>query len=324
MKKQRIKNEAIIFQGKTGAIELKGDFRMDTIWANQEQIADIFGIERSVVTKHIRNILNDKELNEKAVCAKFAHTAEDGKTYQVQFYSLDVILGVGYRTSSSRATQFRIWATKVLREHITKGYSINRKRISENYDAFIKAMSDIQALLPEQTTVRPADVLDLVKEFASTWISLDAYDKDKLVVSGVTKKSVHITGEQLTEALMDLKRVLIKKGEATELFGKEKQTNTVVGIVGNVMQTFGGKALYSSVEEKAANLLYFMIKDHPFADGNKRSGAFAFVWFLQKAGLLRRTKITPPALTAITLFIAESNPKHKDKMVRVVMQLLKK
>jgi prophage maintenance system killer protein len=162
-----------------------------------------------------------------------------------------------------------------------------------------------------------------VTAFADTWLSLDAYDKDDLVAIGKTKKQVVLTAKQLNKFLDEFKKELVKKGEATDIFGTEVRRDTVTGIVGNVMQSFGGKALYPTIEEKAAHLLYFMIKNHPFIDGNKRSGAFAFVWFLKKAGLLERSRITPPALTALTLFIAESDPKNKERMIKVVLQLLK-
>ena len=324
MKTRRIKNNVVVYQAKSGAIELRGDFRAETIWATQTQMGDVFGIERSVITKHIRNILKDKELDEHSVCADFAHTAEDGKTYQVQHYNLDVILAVGYRTNSVRAIQFRRWATKILREHITQGYTINRKRIGTNYTAFMEAVADIQTLLPEHVMLDPKTVLDLVKAFADTWVSLEAYDEDTLATSGATKRSVELTAAGITEALAQFKQKLMAQGEATDLFGMERQKESITGIVGNVMQSFGGKPVYGSVEEKAAHLLYFMVKNHPFADGNKRSGAYAFVWFLQKARALDPSKMTPPALTALTLFIAESDPKNKDRMVRLVLQLLKK
>ena len=314
-------NGLVIFQSKSGAIELKGDFAKETLWATQAQITDIFSIDRTVVTKHIGNILKTKEIDEKSNVQKM-HIANSDKP--VTYYSLDLILAVGYRANSARAIQFRQWATKTLRQHITKGFTINRKQISKNYDTFVAAMEDVRALLPTNVTLDPKTVLDLVKEFASTWVSLDAYDKDKLTNIGATKKSVAITAEQLTEALVEFKKALIKKGEATEIFGQERQAKSVHGILGNVMQSFGGKAMYPSVEEKAAHLLYFMVKNHPYVDGNKRSGAYAFVWFLQKAGILDRSKMTSPALTAITVLIAESDPKQKEKMTKLVVQLLKK
>ena len=311
-----------VYQAKSGAIELKADASKETIWATQAQIADIFNTERSVVTKHIRNLFKDKELNERTVCAKFAHTAGDGKTYQVQMYNLDVVLSVGYRTNSNKAIEFRKWATKTLRQHITHGYTINRSSIVVHYAEFMKAVGDIKALLPVNNVLDSASVLELVQAFADTWLSLDAYDKDSLEVRGVTKKQSTITASELKSALQELKQNLIEKGEATELFGAERMTEAVAGIVGNVMQSFGGKAMYPSVEEKAAHLLYFVIKNHPFTDGNKRSGAFAFVWFLRRAKRLDPTRMSPEALTALTLLIAESNPKDKQKMIGLVCRLL--
>jgi prophage maintenance system killer protein len=317
------KNLPVIFQAKNGGIELRGDAKKDTIWATQQQMAEIFAIERSVVTKHVRNLFKDKELTERSVCANFAHTAGDGKTYQVKAYNLDVILSVGYRTNSKRAVEFRKWATTVLREHITKGFTINPKVIKQHYAEFQKVVDNLKVLLPE-TRLDHGSVLELISAFADTWMSLDAYDKDTLTAKGVTKKSVRITAEQLSRALFEFKTELMKKGEATELFGTERHPESIEGIVGNVMQSFGGEAVYATVEEKAAHLLYFIIKNHPFTDGNKRSGAYAFVWLLNTAGALDQTRMTPPALTALTLLIAESDPKYKDRMIKVVLQMLRK
>jgi len=312
-----------VYQAPNGALELRGDFSRETVWATQAQIAEVFGIERSVITKHIRNIFKENELNEKAVCAKFAHTAEDGKTYQVQFYNLDAIISIGYRVNSKTATQFRQWATKTLRGHITHGYTINRRRIAKNYASFMKAVSEVQTLLPEHTKVDPNAVLELIKEFSSTWVSLDAYDKEELKPIGTTKKAVKLSGKELTEAIGNLRNELLIKGEASDLFAHEKIRGSVEGIVGNVMQSFGRKSVYSSVEEKAAHLLYFMVKNHPFLDGNKRSGAFSFIWFLRKAGSKKSRDINPGALTALTLLIAESNPSKKDQMTALITQMLK-
>jgi prophage maintenance system killer protein len=325
MKKEQItKNNSIaVYQAKNGAIELRADSKLETVWATQAQIADVFDIERSVVTKHINNVIKTGELNEKSVCAKIAHTATDGKVYSVNMYNLDVILAVGYRTNSSRAVMFRQWATKTLREYITKGFLINRLKIKNNYQQFINAIHDIKKLIPTESNIDTDSILELVTAFADTWVSLDAYDKDNLVTVGNTKKQVNLTAKQLNKFLSEFKEELIKKGEATDIFGRERQKDVLAGIIGNVMQSYSGKALYSTIEEKAAHLLYFIVKNHPFIDGNKRSGAFAFVWFLRKAGLLNRSKITPPALTALTLFIAESDPKNKERMIKVVLQLLK-
>ncbi len=320
---KKLEKQLVIYQSKSGALELRGDLQKETVWATQAQMAEVFQIERSVISKHIKNILKDKELDANSVCAKFAHTADDGKTYEVQFYSLDVILSVGYRTNSRKAIEFRQWATKTLREYITKGYTINRKRVAQNYDSFMKAVADIQVLLPEHVTLDPKAVLELIKEFAGTWVSLDAYDKETLELKGVSKKKVTLVSNDLEKAIADLKRELMKKGEATDMFASERSKGSIDGIVGNVMQSFGGKSVYPTIEEKAAHLLYFMVKNHPFSDGNKRSGAFAFVWFLRKVGAKGAKNINPAALTALTLLIAESEPKRKDQMVALVTTMLR-
>lgn len=323
-------NDLVIYQSKNGAIELRGDFKHENIWASQKQIAEIFGINRTVVSRHVSNIFKDNELDHKVVSAKFAHTSEHGaikgktQTKEVEFYSLDVILSVGYRTNSFKAIEFRKWATDILRKHITKGYTINPKVIKENYTEFQKAVENIKHLLPKGEGVDNANVVELISAFADTWLSLEAYDENKLASKGVTKKSVALTAEHLYDALSEFKTSLIKKGEASDLFGAERNTGNVAGIVGNVMQSFGGSPVYPTIEEKAAHLLYFMVKNHPFSDGNKRSGAYAFVWFLNRAGVLDKNKISPAALTAITLFVAESDPKNKERMIHLILQLLKK
>jgi len=250
-------NKVVIYQNSSGAIEFRGDIKNETIWATQAQVSELFNVERSVITKHIRNILKDKELNEFSVCAKFAHTAGDGKIYQVQYYNLDVILSVGYRVNSKKATQFRQWATKTLREYITKGYVINRNQISKNYDSYMKALESIQKLLPEETVFDSRSTLELIKSFAKTWVSLDAYDKEVLKVNSITKKKVSLTSFELLSSIQELKSELVKNGEATDLFAKERQRENIQGIVGNVMQSFGGKFLYESLEEKAAKRDFF-------------------------------------------------------------------
>lgn len=325
----KIKNQKnlIIYQGKSGQIEFRGDFRHETIWATQKQIAELFNIERSVVTKHIRNIFKDKELDKRMVCAKFAHTTKHGaikgktQTKMVEFYNLDIILAVGYRTNSTRAIAFRQWATKILKQHLLQGYTINKKRLAANYQKFMRAMAEVKALLPAGDKIKAQDVLELVNAFASTWFSLDAYDTGSLPKTGTTKKQVAFTGAELMEALQAFKQELIAKKQAAEIFGQTKDQQAVQGIVGNIFQTFGKKDVYPTLEEKGAHLLYFMVKNHPFVDGNKRSGAFAFVWFLRRVGLLRAS-LTPEALTALTLLIAESHPRDKHKMVGLILLLL--
>ncbi|MFM2374545.1 MAG: hypothetical protein RLZZ234_540 [Candidatus Parcubacteria bacterium] len=315
----------VIYQAKSGAIELRTDKGTDTVWATLDQMAVLFGRDKSVVSRHLKNIYSEGELIERATVAKNATVQIEGKREVervIEYYNLDAIISVGYRVNSKTATQFRQWATKTLRAHITKGYTLNPKRVGHNYEEFMTAVANVQSLLPEHVVLDPKAVLELIKEFASTFVSLDAYDRDALLLRSVSKKQVKLTGAELADAIANLKAELLSKGEATDIFANERAAGNIEGIVGNVIQSFGGKAVYPSVEEKAAHLLYFMVKNHPFTDGNKRSGAFAFVWFLRKVGAKGKSNINPAALTALTLLIAESDPKKKDQMVALVTQML--
>ena len=316
------KKEIAIYKDSKGNIDFRIDTEKETLWANLNQIAEVFGRDKSVISRHIKDIFATGELSEKSVVAKNATTATDGKTYQVEYYNLDMIISIGYRVNSKQATKFRQWATKTLKSHVLDGYTINPNRISKNYDAFLSAVENVKKLLPANESITSKDTLELVKLFANTWFSLDAYDKSDFAKKSLTKKQIELNGEELHKAILELKEELLVKGEATELFAQEKRSGSVEGIVGNVFQSFGGKNLYESVEEKAAHLLYFIVKNHPFNDGNKRSGAFAFVWFLRKAKMLNITRITPEALTALTLLVAESDPKDKDQIVGLVMMLI--
>jgi len=283
-----------------------------------------FDVQKAAISKHLKNIFSSKELHEKAVVSILETTAKDNKTYKVKHFNLDVVLSVGYRVNSKKATHFRQWATKTLKEHIQQGYTINRHRIGSNYEEFTKAVADVKSLIASGSRVDQQNVFELITLFADTWVSLDAYDRDTLVTKGATKRKILLTGEKLARALNELKQVLLEKNEATELFGTERDKSGVASIVSNVMQSFGGQDLYPSVEEKAAHLLYFMVKNHPLIDGNKRSGAYAFIWFLQQAKSLDLKRITPPALTALTLLIAESAPKDKGKLTGLVCAILAK
>lgn len=318
---------SIIFQANNGSLELKTDSDIETIWASKKQISDIFEIDRSVVSKHIKKIFLDNELDPKVVCAKFAHTTQHGAIKEkqqksiIEYYNLDVILAVGYRTNSKIATQFRQWATQTLKQHITKGFTINESRIQQNKDLFLKTIEDLKLLTENVSQIESKDLLSLIESFSNTWFSLDKYDKSVFPTIG-TKQELLINATDLLDDILVLKRDLIQKNEATELFAQEKQQGSLQGILGNVYQTIFGQDAYETIEEKAAHLLYFIIKNHPFNDGNKRSGAFAFIWFLKKAGIQFEQKINPAALTALTLLIAESNPSEKDKMIGIVLLLL--
>ncbi|NCD06106.1 MAG: Fic/DOC family protein [Spirochaetia bacterium] len=314
------KEKLIIYQTKSGSLEFKGDFKKETIWASQADIVKLFKVDQSVVSRHIKNIFKDGEVLEKSNMQKM-HIANSDKP--VYFYSLDVILSVGYRTNSKVAIEFRKWATKTLRKHLVDGYTINKKLVVKNYKKFLKSVEDVKNILPSDVLINTKDVLELISLFADTWLSLDAYDKGIIINKKITKKEVVFTSEKLLNVLFNLKKILIKKGEAKEIFGQERGHGSIVGIVGNVMQTFDGKDLYQSIEEKAAYLLYFMVKNHPFVDGNKRSGAYSFIWFLNQAKILDTSKITPPALTALTILVAESNPKDKDRVIQLILSLLK-
>lgn len=249
------KKETVIYQAKTGAIEFKGDFKKDTVWATQAQISELFNIDRTVVTRHIGKIIKDGEVDEKSNVQNM-HIANSDKP--VKFYSLDVILSVGYRTNSKVAIEFRKWATKTLKDHLIKGYTINRKRISKNYDQFLKSVEDVKKLLPKNDTISSGDTLELIKFFAGTWLSLDAYDKENFSKKGLTKRQVEITTEELVNEIEKLKDELISKKETTKIFAQEREAGFVSGIVGNVFQGFSGKDVYPTIEEKAAHLLYFM------------------------------------------------------------------
>ena len=320
--------DSIIFQTNNGALELKTETNIETIWANKKQISEIFEIDRSVVSKHIKNIFKDKELNKKVVCAKFAHTTQHGaiegkqQNTVIEYYNLDIILSIGYRTNSTKAIQFRQWATTILKQHITQGFTINETRIQQNKALFLQTIEDLKILTQNISVVESKDLLSLIESFSNTWFSLDKYDKNLFPSIG-TKQELIVNASDLLEDIYVLKQQLILKEEATELFALEKKKGNLEGILGNVFQTIFGQDAYETIEEKAAHLLYFVVKNHPFNDGNKRSGAFAFIWFLRKAGITFETKINPEALTALTLLIAESNPEDKDKMIGIVLLLLR-
>lgn len=311
----------VIYQSKSGAIELRGDFGKETIWATQAQIVKLFDVDQSVVSRHIRNLFKDGEIEGKSNMQKM-HNANSDKP--VFLYSLDVVLGVGYRTNSKVAVEFRRWATRTLRGYIIDGYAVNKRRIAKNYAHFMSVVDDIKKILPADSSTESKDMIELISRFADTWLSLDAYDKELLPKGKLTKKTVKVTAEKIIDTLNQLKQSLLEGGQATDIFGREREKGNISGIVGNVMQSFAGKELYPTAEEKAAHLLYFMVKNHPFVDGNKRSGAFSFVWFLRQAKILDITKLTPSALTALTIMVAESQSRHKEKVIKLILNLISK
>jgi death-on-curing family protein len=324
--KDRKENEIVIFQNKSGALELKVDNQKETIFATQAQMASLFAVDVRTINEHIKNIFSSDELREKTTIRKNRIVQIEGNRNilrEINFYNLDMIIAVGYRVNSKMATKFRQWASKILKEHIQKGFTINKKVIAKNYQDFINSVEDVKKFLPlENSNFGSREAFDLVTTFAKTWFSLDAYDKNILKNKKVDKRKINLDSQELFLAIIDLKEKLILKNEATDFFAKDKSVNSLEGIVGNVMQSFGGKFVYESIEEKAAHLIYFIIKNHPFIDGNKRSGAFAFVWFLQKYKRLDIAKISPEALTSLTILIAESNPMHKENLIKLIMKII--
>ena len=315
---------SIIFQTNNGSLELKTDSDIETIWANLDQISQLFNRDKSVISRHIKNIFKEEELDKNSTVAFFATVQKEGKRIinrNIEHFNLDLILSVGYRVNSKIATQFRQWATQTLKQHITKGFTINEFRIQQNKDLFLKTIEDLKILTENISKIDSKNLLSLIESFSNTWFSLDKYDKNVFPTIG-TKQELLINSTDLLNDLFVLKGELIQKNEASELFAQEKLQGSLQGILGNVYQTIFGQDAYETIEEKAAHLLYFIIKNHPFNDGNKRSGAFAFIWFLKKAEIQFEQKINPAALTALTLLIAESNPTEKDKMIGIVLLLL--
>jgi prophage maintenance system killer protein len=313
-------SKTVVYQAKNGAIQLREDSQAETVWASQSEISSLFGIDQSVVSRHIQKVFRENEVTPNSNMQKM-HIPNSDKP--VAFYSLDVILSIGYKTNSQVAIDFRKWATKTLRSHISDGFTINKSQIGKNYDKFLAAVNDLQALLPESSKLSANQALDLINLFAQTWFSLDAYDKCELPQFGTTKEEVRFTATELSAAIQELKTSLRTKNQASELFAQEQNHGALTGIVGNIFQSAFEQDAYASIEEKAVHLLYFIIKNHPFTDGNKRSGAFAFVWFLSQAGILNSQQISPPALTALTLLIAESDPKEKNRVIGLFLLLLK-
>jgi prophage maintenance system killer protein len=316
----------VLYQTESGSVEVRLDESKDNVFLTQQQVGELFDVQKAAISKHVNNIFKSGELDKKSTVSKMETVHKEGNRLikrNIEYYNLDVILSVGYRVNSKKATIFRQWATKVLKQHMLSGYTINRRRLAGNYAKFQEALGSVKKFLPATDKLKTSDVLDLINMFASTWLSLDAYDKASLPKGGNIKKRISVTSEELSQALLNLKETLQREGTATDIFGQVKRDGEIDSIIRNVFQSYGGKDLYPTLEEKAANLLYFIAKGHPFLDGNKRSAAFAFIWFLRKSGILSIAKITPEALTALTLLVAESNPKDKEKIIGLVLMLIK-
>ncbi|MFA5871914.1 MAG: virulence protein RhuM/Fic/DOC family protein [Parcubacteria group bacterium] len=326
------KGEVVIYKTKDGQAKLKVNLREETVWLDAHQTASLFGVNRPAIVKHINNVYKTGELDEKSTCSILEQVAADGKKRKMNLYNLDMIISVGYRVNSTRATQFRIWATKVLRDHIIKGFTLNEKRLKEQKQVKLRELESAIALL--QGAIRNRDLnkieaeglLKVITDYANSWILLQKYDEGKLVVQKKTSKFRWELGyDEAKKSISELKNNLIKNKRATEIFGQERG-HGLDAIIGNLNQTFGGKKLYPSIEQKAAHLLYFVIKDHPFVDGNKRTASFLFILYLARNNYLLNKKgerkINDNALVALALLVAESNPKEKDIMVALITNLL--
>ena len=316
-------NEIQIYKSADNKIELQVNLENNTVWLSQKQMAELFDKDRRTVTEHIRNIFKESELEEISVCRKFRHTAEDGKYYDTQYYNLDVIISVGYRVKSQRGTQFRIWATQRLKEYLIQGYTINQKRLDE----LQQTVQLIQKSISEETSLTEAKgLLNIITQYTRSFVLLNQYDSNTIEQKEVNENITYeIKYAEAKNAIAELKKLLKKKKEATDLFGNEKD-QSFEGSLQSIEQTFGGRYLYPSIEEQAAHLLYFIIKNHPFTDGNKRIGAFLFIWFLaknnhrfKKSGEL---KINDNALVALALLVAQSNPAEKELMIKLITRFV--
>jgi len=324
--------EILLYQTDDGQTTLDVKLEAETVWLSLNQMADLFLRDKSVISRHLGNIFKTDELNRESTVAKFATVQQEGAREvrrRIDFFNLDAIISVGYRVNSIRGTQFRIWATHTLKDHLVRGYTLNERRLSER--GLAEAEQAIRLLSRtlerhELITEEGRDILAVITLYAKSWSLLKQYDDNRLKVPEKPYSARYtLDYAKASEAIVALKKQLMEKGEATSLFGQDHEKR-LAGILGAIQQSFDGKLLYPHIEEQAAHLLYFVIKDHPFVDGNKRIGAFLFLIFLQENEYLEKKdgspKINDNALVALSLLIAESEPSQKDLMVRLIINLL--
>jgi death-on-curing family protein len=314
-----------IYKSIDNQVEIEVNLTKETVWLNRQQLVQLFDRDIKTIGKHINNIFQERELEKKAVVANFATTATDGKTYQVEHYNLDVIISLGYRVKSKRGTQFRQWATQRLKDYLVKGLAINQKRLEQ----LQKVVTIIQqsGSTPELSSHEAKGLLEIITNYTQSFILLNQYDSNDLEGDPVNENITYeIDYEDAVIAIEELKNQLILKKQASGLFGNRKD-ESFKGLLGNIVQIFGGEYLYKSIEEQAAHLLYFVIKNHPFSDGNKRIGAFLFVWFLEKNKHRFKksgeVKINDNGLVALALLVAQSNPADKELMIKLIINIIK-
>ncbi len=311
------RGELVLYAAPDGAVRVEVRLHGDTVWLTQAQMAELFGRERSVVTKHVQNVFREGELEQDGN-VQILHIA--GSDKPVGFYSLDVIISVGYRIKSPRGTQFRIWATRVLRDHLVQGYSVNQARLRDLGQAvrLIAETAQRRDLAADEAQA----LLAIVGDYNRALSLLDDYDHQRVSTPGRHTAAPYVLHEE--EALRIVEGLRRRFGESA-LFGVEKDQG-LASALGAIRQTFGGAELYPGLEEKAAHLLYFLVKNHAFVDGNKRIAAALFLWFLERNDALLKADGTPrvsnETLVALTLMIAESRPEEKDILVRILMHLL--
>lgn len=318
-------NAVALYQTPDGATSLAVHLEKETVWLTQKQLAELFNKDVRTINEHIRNIFREGELDESSVIRKFRITAADGKTYDTAHYNLDVIISVGYRVKSQQGTRFRQWATRVLRDHIVKGYTFNEQRFREQAEKLADMRRTVELLartLANQELVSETgkDVLRVITDYAYALTLLDRYDHGTLSIEETTRQALHVIDYDEAIGI-----VISMKGEFDGLFGIEKDQG-FKSALGAIYQTFGGEELYPSVEEKGANLLYFVVKNHAFSDGNKRIAAALFIYFLGMNGILYRPdgskRLADNALVALTLLIAESQPEEKETIAKVIVNLI--
>lgn len=324
----------IIYQTSDHQTQIEVRFEDDTVWLSQQQMAQLFKQTKQNISLHINNLYKEKELFKKVTVKKSLTVQKEGKrrvTRNVEFYNLDVIISVGYRVRSIRGTQFRQWATQRLREHFLKGYTLNEKRLqqlSQNITELEQAVRLIQQSGEnEQLQLSEAKgLLQIISNYTHSFILLNQFDSNNLAEEKLNENITYeIEYSDAINAIDKLKKQLLKKKEASALFGNQKD-ESFAGILNSIVQTFDGNYLYSSIEEQAAHLLYFVIKNHPFTDGNKRIGAFLFIWFLEKNKHRFKkngeVKINDNGLTALALLTAQSNPDDKELMIKLIINLI--
>ena len=316
-----------IYQIENGSTEIQVKLENETVWLSLNQITELFERDKSVISRHINNIFKEKELDRNSVVAKNATTAADGKIYQVDFYNLDVIISVGYRIKSQRGTQFRIWANKILKDYLIKGFSINQQRLAQESQKLKELQQTVKILgniISQQqlTNDESLGLLKIISDYAYALDILDRYDYQSLEITETSgKEKFQLTYEEAIRQVNWTKKVYGN----SELFGNQKDESFRSSIA-TIYQTYNGIDLYPSIEEKAANLLYFITKNHSFTDGNKRIAAFLFLYFMERNGILYdhqgNKRIADNTLVALTLMIAVSKTEEKDTMVKVIVNLI--